>query len=111
MILYNTTFVIDLNASPDHLMAWAEREYIPAAMASPGVAAHTFALIDTPAEQGTRAYALQFLMADEAAAAVWETTAAPLRSRLEALYGKGRVVWFSTYMDIISQSSQSINID
>lgn len=110
MILFNTTFVIDIHSPAEPFIDWANKTYIPAALASPGVAGYTLALIDGPDDQ-TRSYALQLVMAEEAAAAVWETTAEPLRRALEARYGRGRIVWFSTYMDILSHSFRSLDTD
>ncbi len=104
MILFNTTFIFDINSSPEAFLDWARRRYIPAALSSPGIDSHLLARIDNPADEGTFSYALQLVMADEAAAALWDGTADELRSDLERLYGKGRVVWFSTYMDIVSRS-------
>ncbi|MCM1028181.1 MAG: DUF4286 family protein [Pseudoflavonifractor sp.] len=105
MILFNTTFILDPKAAPEMFLEWANRLYIPAAMASPGVKGHTMALVNAPHDD-SRNYAIQFVMEEEAAAAVWETTAEPLRHELEKLYGHGHVVWFSTYMDVISHSWQ-----
>ncbi len=108
MILFNTTFIIDITSPPEPFLDWARKEYIPAALESPGVAGHTLALIDSP-DEATRSYALQLVMAEEAAAAVWETTAEPLRHRLESIYGKGKILWFSTYMDILSHSFRPLD--
>lgn len=105
MILFNTTFAIDASADPTPFERWAKEVYIPAAMQSPGVRSHTLALIaPPPGDDGcARSYAMQFVMDEEGAAAVWEETASRLRAEIEKLYGgPGRVVWFSTYMDILS---------
>lgn len=104
MILYNTTFILEASASPDFLTEWAKALYIPAALASPGIRSHTFALIATPGNDETRSYAIQFMADDEAAVAVWEESAARFRTELEKHYGHGHVVWFSTYMDVLSHS-------
>ncbi len=111
MILYNTTFIFDAGADPGVFLDWARLRYIPAALSSPGIESHLLALIDNPAAEGTRSYALQLVMADEAAAALWDGTADELRSALEAAYGKGRVVWFSTFMDIISRSQSDPTLE
>jgi len=105
MILFNTTFILDAAADATPFERWAKELYIPAALRSPGVRSHTLALIAPPqggAETDTRSYAMQFVMDEEAAAAVWEETASRLRSEIEKIYGRGRIVWFSTYMDILS---------
>lgn len=109
MILYNTTFIIDASAPADPFEQWARQRYIPAAMASPGVTGHTLALIANPdGVTDTRSYAVQFTADDEAAVAVWETTAAPLREEIERIYGHGRIVWFATYMDVLSEAKSKI---
>lgn len=109
MILFNTTFILESTSDPGPFLGWASERYIPAALASPGIGGHTLALIATPPEEGTRSYALQLVMADEAAVALWDDTAAALRSELERAYGSGRVVWFSTYMEIVSLSFPSLS--
>lgn len=112
MILYNTTFIFEAGARPEPFLEWAERRYIPAALSSPGIDSHLLALIDNPADETTRSYALQLTIADETAAALWDASASELRADLESIYGKGHVVWFSTFMEVISRSSvTSIDTD
>ena len=100
----NTTFILEAEADPQPFLDWARHRYIPAALASPGIDSHLLAHIDNPADGSTRSYALQLVLEDETAAALWEGTAEALRSSLEKIYGRGHVVWFSTFMEIISRS-------
>lgn len=102
MILFNTTYIIDLTTSPEPFLSWALNRYIPKSRTFPGIDRHILARIDNPADEGVISYALQFVAADEATLDRWEDASEELRRELVHLYDDGRILSFSTRMPVIS---------
>ncbi|MBQ8773450.1 MAG: DUF4286 family protein [Muribaculaceae bacterium] len=99
MILLNTTFHVEKSIEKDFIN-WVKTTYIPVALSSGIVKDALFTRILAESEGGT-AYAVQFKSIDIATAEQWhDTDAQKLKSDISQRWGQ-RILYFSTYMDII----------
>lgn len=99
MILLNTTFHV--HRSIDNLFVeWVKQIYIPTAQ-SAGLSNVLFSRILTNTDPEGTSYAVQLHATDKDKATFWhDTDAARLKEELATRWGE-RVLYFTTYMEII----------
>ncbi|MDY3858636.1 MAG: DUF4286 family protein [Muribaculaceae bacterium] len=100
MIILNTTFFAE-EPLTEEISRWLASVYLPAIHESGLFESAECARVLEPAEPGAVSFACRCVTHDLSAARRWhDDTAALLRDDLSARWGQ-RVVWFTTYMEVI----------
>lgn len=105
-ILFNTSFHLHPSLADDFL-AWVNSTYMPAAKASglfeDGMVTRILAT-GTPAENDGVSYCVQFVTRDLSKAMEWhDSEAYQLKDAFSCRCGKCNIVFFTTYMEILSR--------
>ncbi len=103
MIITNTTFVASAGADADALCLWLKDAYVGTVRDSHLFDDVVLTHILTQHEPGVESYAVQLMSESRELADRWLDTAAPLLyDRLKQLLpGEGRVLWFTTQMEVV----------
>lgn len=100
MIILNTTFIVE-DANLEAFLQWAKQTYIPALHDAAIFSSPTIAKVLAQVEPGTSSIAIQARSAKLEGATKWhDETAALLKDDLTARFA-GKVLFFTTYMEVI----------
>lgn len=101
MLLINTTFLVESGVEREWT-SWAYDVYIPATKAVGGKSAKLLHILADPQQQGV-SYALQFELADHAAADRWLDCHQPALLGVVARRWQQRVLHFTTVMEEVER--------